>query len=164
MTRLQLPTVFDRTLLDEAKLGSLFDHSIGMDHWFNRIFDDFLPAASSVKYPPYNIRMDDDHTRTIEMALAGYGESDIDVLVEDGTLVVRGNKVANIDDTSVNYVYKGLAARKFERRFALAEGAEVTEATLKNGMLNITVATTPPEVVEPRRIPLNVETPTDVES
>ena len=164
MTRKSLlPAIFDRSFFDDARfgnsLGSLLDHSVGFDTMLGRVFDDFLPAVSSVKYPPYNIRKDDDHTRTIEMALAGYGEHDIEVLIEDGHLVIRGNKVSNIDDSSVNYVYKGLAARKFERKFMLTDGAEVTGATLKDGMLNVTGVTQTPDKEEVKRITVNAEAP-----
>ena len=164
MTKRQLlPAIFDRSFFDDARFGtnfgSLLDHSVGFDTMLGKVFDEFLPAVSSVKYPPYNIRRDDDNTRTIEMALAGYGEGDIEVLIEDGHLVIRGNKVSNIDDSNINYVYKGLAARKFERRFMLTDGAEVTAATLRDGMLNVTVVTQAPEKEEVKRITVNAETP-----
>ena len=155
MTKQNLvPTIFDRSFLDNKSLNSLLDHSVGLDDFFGRVFDDFLPAANSVKYPPYNIRKDDETTRTIEMALAGYGEGDIEITLEGDILTVKGNKVANLDDSSVNYVYKGVSARAFERKFVIAEGAEVTEATLKDGMLHVTVKTTP-ETVEVKRIEVN---------
>ncbi len=149
----QLPTLFDRTF----PFGSLFNHSVGMDEFFERVFDDFLPEASSKKYPPYNIRKDDEHTRTIEMALAGYSENDIEITVQDNILSIVGNKIGNIDDASVNYVYKGLAARKFERKFVLAEHSEVTGATMEDGMLNVTIQTKEPEKVEVKRISVNAE-------
>lgn len=154
MTRNKLvPAIFDRTAFEP-----LMKNSVGFDSMFDRLFEDFLPAVNSVQYPPYNIRRDGDHTVVIEMALAGYSEDDIDMTIEDGNiLVVRGGKVSDIDDNSANYVYRGVAARKFERKFALADGAEITAATLKRGMLYVTVQTHEPEAEEPKRIAINTE-------
>jgi molecular chaperone IbpA len=153
MTRNKLvPAIFDRTSLEP-----LFNHSVGMDTFFDRIFEDFLPAANSVSYPPYNIRRDGDN-RVIEIALAGYSEADLDITVDAGNvLVVRGGKVSDIDDNSTNYLYRGVAARKFERKFQLADNAEVNDATLKNGMLYVTIAVHAPEAEEPKRITINAE-------
>lgn len=159
MTKQKLvPAIFDRSLLDDSHFNSLFENSIGMDGMLDRLFNDLLPAANSaVKYPPYNIRKDDENTSTIEMALAGYSEADIDITVEGDILAVKGNKVANLDDTSANYVYKGVSARSFERKFVLADGAEVSDAKMDNGMLVITVVTHVPEKEEVKRITINAE-------
>jgi molecular chaperone IbpA len=151
-SRKLVPAIFDRTAFEP-----LMKNSIGFDSMFDRLFDDFLPAVNSVQYPPYNIRRNSDHESVIEMALAGYSEGDLEMTLEDNSiLVIRGGKVSDIDDNSDNYVYRGVAARKFERKFALADGAEVTNATLKNGMLYVTVQTLEPEVEEPKRIPIDV--------
>lgn len=152
-TKKLVPAIFDRTAFEP-----LMKHSVGFDDMFDRLFDDFLPAVNSVQYPPYNIRRDGDHTSVIELALAGYSEDDLEMTLEDGNiLVVRGGKVSDIDDASANYVYRGVAARKFERKFVLADGAEVTQATLKNGMLYVVVQTSEPEVEEPKRISIDTE-------
>lgn len=161
----RLPSVFNKDYFDDARFGTLIDHSIGMDDFFGQVFEEFLPAVTTIKYPPYNIRKDNEHTRTIEMAVAGYGEGDIDVTVDDSTLIIRGNKVSSIDEKKTSYVYKGLAGRSFERKFVLANEAEVTNAALKDGMLYITVATQPPEKVEVKRIPISTaagEVPVDL--
>lgn len=154
MTRNKLvPAIFDRTAFEP-----LLKNSIGFDSMVNRLFDDFLPAVNSVQYPPYNIRRDGEHTSIIEMALAGYSEDDLEITIEEGNvLVVRGGKVSDIDDNSTHYVHRGVAARKFERKFALADGAEVADATLKNGMLYITIRTPEPEREEPKRIAINTD-------
>lgn len=150
-SRKLVPAIFDRTAFEP-----LMKNSVGFDSMFDRLFDDFLPAVNSVQYPPYNIRRNGDHESVIEMALAGYSEDDLEMTLEDGNiLVVRGGKVSDIDENA-NYVYRGVAARKFERKFALADGAEVTDAKLKNGMLYITVQTSEPEVEEPKRIPITI--------
>jgi len=151
-----IPAIFDRSSFDKANFGSLLDNSVGFDTMFNRLFEDFLPAANSTTYPPYNIRHDDEHTRTIEVALAGYSDADLDITVEAGNvLVIKGNKVTNIDDAENKYLYRGVAARKFERRFQLADGVEVTDATLKDGMLNVSITVAAPELEEPKRIAIN---------
>lgn len=152
MTR-KLPAIFDRTAFDP-----LMKHSVGLDDMFDRLFDDFLPAVNSVQFPPYNLRRQGEHEIVIEMALAGYGESDIEMTMEEGNiLAVRGGKVADIDENTKDYIHQGVAARKFERKFVLADRAEVTSAKLKDGMLYITVTLPQPEVEEPRRIQFDSE-------
>lgn len=149
MTRNKL-AIFDRTLFEP-----LFQNSVGLEEALEHLFNDFLPAANSVSYPPYNIRKEDERTKVIEMALAGYGQDDLEITVDGNILCVCGDKTADVDDTSVNYVYRGVAARKFERKFVLAEGAEIVDAAMKDGMLFITVQVKEPEVEEPKRITIN---------
>lgn len=156
MTRSKLvPALFDRTLWDDSNLTNLLEKSVGVDRQFQRLFEDLMPAVNSaVKYPPYNIRREGEHEVVIEMALAGYGESDLHLSVEDNLLTIRGNKVADINDAQENYIYRGVAAREFERKFIMADGAEVADATLKDGMLYVKVALEEPEVVR-KQIPIN---------
>lgn len=152
MTR-KLPAIFDRTAFEP-----LMKHSVGFDDMFDRLFDDFLPAVNSVQFPPYNIRRDGEHQIVIEMALAGYSEEDIEMMMEEGNiLAIRGGKVTDIDENAKDYIHRGVAARKFERRFVLADRAEVTSAKLTNGMLYVTVTLPQPEVEEPKRISFDSE-------
>ena len=155
MTRHKLlPTV----LGSDSTFGPIFKHSVGLDDFFDRMFRDFLPAAEEVTYPPYNIRKDG-NTRVIELALAGYDESDLDITLEDGNmLTIRGGKVTKMEDhKDDDYIHRGVAARRFERKFQLTDNAEVTKATYKDGMLRVTVEVQPVEEPEPKRITITTD-------
>lgn len=109
---------------------------IGFDRVFNEIANaqsNFIKSIPS--FPPYNIKKMDDKTYSIEMAVAGFGRSDIDVEMDGDTLKVSGR--VNQDDS--NYLYKGIAERAFSRQWKLADSVEVKNASLVNGMLKITL-------------------------
>lgn len=90
-------------------------------------------------YPPYNIERltrnagEDEHLR-ITLAVAGFRIAGLDVTVEDNQLLIRGKQ--NAEDAR-SYLYRGIAARQFQRAFVLADGMQVTGARLENGMLSI---------------------------
>ncbi len=98
-------------------------------------------------YPPYNIerlaQTDGEPERLrITLAVAGFAEDDIDIVVEDRKLVIRGRQT---DDDDREYIYRGIAARQFQRSFVLADGMEVRGADLVNGMLAIDLVRLVPE-------------------
>ena len=125
----------------------LAPHIVGYD----RVFDTLgrLPDAGVTGFPPYNIRKEGDYNYVIEMALAGFGKSDIEVEVTEGTLSVKSVK-ENTEDEST--VYRGISYRKFDRKFTLAEDLVVNGATLENGMLLIDLERVVPEEKKPRLI------------
>jgi HSP20 family molecular chaperone IbpA len=95
--------------------------------------------AAEGSYPPYNIELSPEDARGPEVlritrAVAGFGHEDLDVLVEDGELRIRG---AKRDETPKDYLHCGIAAREFKRTFALANGVEVRKAELHEGLLAI---------------------------
>jgi len=110
---------------------------LGFDAFEERI-DRLSKAADG--YPPYNIErmLDGEGAETfrISIAVAGFCEADLDVLVEDNQLLVRGRQK---DDTEREYLHRGIAARQFQRNFLLADGMVVKDALLRNGMLMISV-------------------------
>lgn len=159
MTNRNLPSLFDHSFFDDATFGPLIEHSLGLDRYLNRMFGDLLPELHQApSHPPYNIRIDNEFERTLELAVAGYGENEIEVLVDEDTLVVKGNKVTKIDESDTRYAHKGIATRKFERKFVLGPGFEVEKATLKDGMLAVTISTPPLKTAEVKRIPVNAAT------
>jgi len=85
-------------------------------------------------YPPYNIEQTGDDSLRIALAVAGFGREELNVTVEDRQLVIRGKQSENGDR---NFLHRGIAARQFQRAFVLAEGIEVTGATLEDGLLTI---------------------------
>jgi HSP20 family molecular chaperone IbpA len=110
---------------------------LGFDAFEERI-DRLAKAADG--YPPYNIerQADADGTETyfISIAVAGFAESDLEIVAEDNQIVVRGRQK---DDASREFLHRGIAARQFQRSFLIAEGMAIREAVLRNGMLTIAV-------------------------
>lgn len=90
-----------------------------------------LPADG---YPPYNIEQISEDGLRITLAVAGFTEGDLSVQIEDNQLVIRGRQT---DDAQRLFLHRGIAARQFQRAFVLAEGIEVTGASLDNGLLHI---------------------------
>lgn len=113
---------------------SLFNSPLllGFDQ-FERTLDRVAKAGAE-GYPPYNIEQLSDTRLRITLAVAGFGLEDLDIQVEDNQLSVRGKQN---DEPNRLYLYRGIAARQFQRSFVLAEGIEVVGATLDNGLLAI---------------------------
>lgn len=86
-------------------------------------------------YPPYNIKQVKDNKFVIEMAVAGFAQSDIEITLEGNKLVVKGN--TQDEDAPDNFLFKGIANRNFTREFKLADKVEIENAELVNGMLKI---------------------------
>lgn len=103
-------------------------------------------------YPPYNIRKNDDNHYTIEMAVAGFGQSDIDIEIDGGKLVVKGNVQSNSEDQEDNFLFKGIATRAFTRSFGIDDHIEVKDAELFNGMLKIFLERLVPEEKKAKKV------------
>jgi len=95
---------------------------------------DSTAKSSSDGYPPYNIEQVGENGIRITLALAGFTDDDLSITVEDRQLIIRGRQKE--DDKRV-YLHRGIAARQFQRSFILAEGIEVTGASLDNGLLHV---------------------------
>ena len=96
-------------------------------------------------YPPFNIEQQSEHAFRITLAVAGFGEDDLSITVEDRQLVIRGRQSDSGDDRV--FLHRGIAARQFQRSFVLAEGVEVTGATMENGLLHLDLERRVPEAV-----------------
>jgi molecular chaperone IbpA len=131
---------FDTTALNRALIG------------FDRIFNDFENRFqhSTTNYPPYNVIKHDENSFEIEVAVAGFDREDITVEVDQNQLVIKGQRTK--DDDASKYVYRGLAARDFERSFTLAEHIIVGDAELTNGILRVKLTREVPEALKPRLI------------
>ena len=136
-------------------ITSLTPFTVGMDRMF-RDLEQFSNSyvASSTGYPPYNIEQVDDGKWVISMAIAGFGEEDIEVSQKERNLTVKG-KIKNKDDDN-DFVHRGIANRSFERTFRLGEHVLVKNATLKNGMLAIDLEQEIPEEEKHKVIPISV--------
>lgn len=122
---------------------------LGFDH-LERLIEQLSKSASE-GYPPYNIEQTGPAALRITLAVAGFGVDDIAVTVEDNQLVIRGRK--RPDDPHRVFLYRGIAARQFQRLFVLADGMEVTAASLDNGLLNIDLVRPVPQPIV-RTIPV----------
>jgi HSP20 family molecular chaperone IbpA len=113
---------------------SLFNSPLllGFDH-FERTLDR-VSKISTDGYPPYNIEQLGENALRITLAVAGFLMGDLTITVEDNQLVVRGKQT---DDAQRIYLHRGIAARQFQRSFVLAEGIEVSDAWLENGLLHV---------------------------
>jgi len=149
--------------LTTANLGdfitSLTPFTVGMDRMF-RDLEQFSNTytASSTGYPPYNIEQIDEGKWVISMAIAGFGEDDIEVSQKERNLTVKG-KIEGKDDEKTcvdHFVHRGIANRSFERTFRLGEHVLVKDAILKNGMLTIELEQEIPEAEKPKVIPITV--------
>ena len=132
-------------------LTPLFRSSVGFDRWSD-LFDAALRADDSAAgYPPYNIEKTSDEKYRIMMAVAGFGENDVEITAQENLLVVSGN-LGEPREGATTYLYRGIAARAFERRFSLADHVKVVGATLADGVLQVDLERELPEAMKPRRI------------
>ena len=133
----------------------LFRHSVGFDR-MQRLLDSAARIESSANsYPPYNIEQVGEDGYRISLAVAGFGEKELDVTVIENTLVVSGKLNEDAEDTM--YLHRGIAGRAFERRFELADYIKVLGGSLVNGMLNIDLQREVPEEKKPRKIAIETK-------
>jgi len=115
-----------------------------LDPWaigFGDVLKDLQDMAQTASkkittYPPYNIKQIKDNKFVIEIAVAGFAKSDIEVTLDGNKLVVKGVAQDN-DDSDTNFIYKGIAARNFLHEFKLNDKIEIQDAEYVNGMLKI---------------------------
>ena len=131
--------------IDTAALAQLSKALVGFDRYFS------APHHQNGNYPPHNIVKYSDDTYGIEVAVAGFTKEEVTVEVDQDQLTIRGVK-AQLNESQVEYLHRGLAARNFEQTFTLAEYMEVRGARVENGMLQIDIQRLVPEALKPRRI------------
>lgn len=125
----------------------LFRSTVGFDR-LTRLLESRLDESNG--YPPYNIEQVGEDSYKIVMAVAGFGEGDLTVTQQANTLLISGKQEKPADEKK--YLYRGIAARAFERRLELADHIKVTGATLANGVLSIDLVREVPEAMKPRQI------------
>jgi molecular chaperone IbpA len=129
----------------------LYRSTVGFDRLFNLL--DTVPGFEQVPptgFPPYNIERLGDNDYRITMAVAGFAQDEIRVDVKEQTLTVAGAKKP--EEKERKYLFRGIAARNFERRFQLADHVEVKGADLQDGLLHIDLMRNVPERLKPRTI------------
>ena len=137
-----------RNALQAFDYNHMTPYAVGFDRTFDRLFDYVTHQAESTGYPPYNIEKQGEYNFTIEMALAGFGQKDIEVEFAEGLLTVKSVKEKEEKET----LYKGISQRNFTRKFTLADDIIVKGAKLENGMLTIDLERIVPEEKKPQLI------------
>ena len=127
----------------------LFRTAIGFDR-LARLVDSASEAASVPAYPPYNIERAGEDSYRLLMAVAGFGQGDLEMVVKDNTLLITGKVKAETKQGDL--LYRGIAGRAFERRFVLADHIQVEGAELENGLLTVQLRRVVPDALKPRRI------------
>ena len=128
--------------MTKLSLGA-YPHMLGFEQ-LERLLERTAKAGSE-GFPPFNIEQTSQRSFRITLAVAGFSESDLAITVEDKQLVIRGRQ--NEQDTGRVFLHRGIAARQFQRSFVLAEGVNVGDAVIENGLLHVDLTQTMPEKV-----------------
>jgi len=128
--------------VSKLTLGA-YPHMLGFEQ-LERLLERSAKSGNE-GYPPYNIEQTSDSSYRITLAVAGFGEANLAITVEDRQLVIRGRQ--SDDSEGRIFLHRGIAARQFQRMFVLADGVEVGEAIMENGLLHVDLTRAAPETV-----------------
>jgi molecular chaperone IbpA len=137
----------------------LYRSTVGFDRLFSKL-DSLSQVDTAQAYPPYNIERTGEDAYRITMAVAGFGEDEIAIEAHGNALTVKAEKLEEKAEDGVEVLFRGIAARAFERRFQIADHVEIKAATLKNGLLYIDLKRNVPEELKPRKIAINASNDT----
>ncbi len=139
-------------------ISPLLRASVGFEN-LNRLVDLAARGDSSDNgYPPYNIEKTGEGAYRVAMAVAGFAQHELDLTVQENTLIVTGN-AAEESNAGREYLHRGIAKRAFERRFQLADTIKVTNASYADGLLNIDLVREIPEHKKPRKVEIGTAQP-----
>jgi molecular chaperone IbpA len=134
-------------------LTPFYRSTIGFDRLFSLLDQ---ASDSSPGYPPYNIERTGENAYRISVAVSGFAEGELSIVAKENTLTIKGEKSANENaKDQAEVLYRGIAARAFERVFQLADHVLVKDASLENGLLHVDLVREIPEAKKPRSIPIN---------
>ena len=125
--------------------------TVGFDRLFDMLENSSL-GQSQENYPPFDLIKTGENQYRIELAVAGFKPSELDITAQQNVLVVSGRKSEESEDKSSDYIYRGIANRSFERRFALADHIQVTGADMRDGLLVVDLKREIPEAMKPKKI------------
>jgi molecular chaperone IbpA len=137
-------------VMDRFDFSPLFRSTIGFDRLTRLVDAATRVDSASLAYPPYNIEKTGEDAYRLTMAVAGFSPAELDITVQENTLLVTGK--AQKEDDNGGYLHRGIARRAFERRFSLADHIKVVGASLDNGLLYVDVVHEVPEAAKPRAI------------
>ena len=134
-------------------IPSIHKFAVGFDNMFDELLRNTSQQAST-NYPPYNVIKHSEDKFTIELAVAGFKEGDIDVQIEKNQLTVTGEQATELN-TEREYLHRGISARNFTRVWTLADNVEVKGAEVANGILTISLERYIPEEQKPKKIAIS---------
>ena len=135
-------------------LAPFYRSTIGFDRLFSLL--DQANGDGATGYPPYNIERTGENDFRISVAVSGFSQNEISIVAKENTLTIKGEKTANENGGANSEVlYRGIAARAFERAFQLADFVQVKNASLENGLLHVDLVREIPEAKKPRSIPIS---------
>ena len=139
-------------------LTPFYRSTVGFDRLFSML--DQTTADTSPGYPPYNIERTGENAYRITVAVSGFSQSELSIVAKENTLTIKGDKVAGeTGKDKAEVLYRGIAARAFERVFQLADYVVVKNASLENGLLHVDLSREIPEAKKPRSIPIATSAP-----
>lgn len=128
----------------------LYRSTVGFDRLFS-LLDNMTQPENGQSYPPYNIERTGEDAYRITMAVAGFAGDEISIEAKQHSLTVTAEKNEQ-EEEGREMLFRGIAARSFERRFQLADHVEVKNASMENGLLHIDLVREIPEAMKPRKI------------
>jgi molecular chaperone IbpA len=135
-------------------LTPFYRSTIGFDRLFNLL--DQTTAEGAPGYPPYNIERTGDNAYRITVAVSGFAQNELSIVAKENTLTIKGEKAAaEAAKEKSQMLYRGIAARAFERVFQLADYVQVKDASLENGLLHVDLVREIPETKKPRTIAIS---------
>ena len=134
-------------------LTPFYRSTVGFDRFFNLL--DRAATDGAPGYPPYNIERTGENAYRITVAVSGFSEAELSIVAKENTLTIKGEKTVTENGTDkAEVLYRGIAARAFERAFQLADFVQVKNASLENGLLHVDLVREIPEAKKPRSIPI----------
>lgn len=139
------------TRITALDLTPFYRNTIGIDSLFDRIVNHIDNSVNSNNnYPPYNIiKVTDDHYQ-VQVAVAGFEQGEVEVRFHDGQLTITGERRES--ENAVNYLHRGISARKFVRSWPVGEYVEVESAVVKDGILTVDLQRHVPESMKPKTV------------
>jgi len=134
-------------------LTPFYRSTVGFDRLFS-LLDSAAPDGSP-GYPPYNIERTGENSYRITVAVSGFSQAELSIVAKENTLTIKGEKTANENGNKGEVLYRGIAARAFERAFQLADFVVVKNASLEHGLLHVDLVREIPEAKKPRSIPIS---------
>lgn len=111
---------------------------VGLQHTLEQL-DKFVKFTNEQNYPPTTIEKQDSNNIIIYLALAGFSKDQLNIIVNNGELIIRGEKEKTNDDIHKNYIQKGIALRSFEKKFLIGVDGKIMKASYKDGLLQLKV-------------------------
>ena len=130
-------------------------HKFGIG--FDNLFDDLMRVGSlqsNSNYPPHNVIKTGENQFQLELAVAGFAKTDLEITLDGGKLTIAGKTkdASDMDNANAYYFYKGIAERAFTRTFTLADSVEIKNAEMVNGILKVWLENFIPEHKKPKKI------------